>query len=167
VERWYVAFTRPRHEKGAARWLEGLDVEVYLPLQRKVRRYRSRKKVVDLPLFPRYLFVRTTLEPAHHIQILRTPGVLGLVSFNGTPQPVEDTEIESLKILVSNGSHLILLPELVEGRRVRILEGPLTGAVGVLKQVDRKEFRLVVNVTLLGQSVSVTLDPGQVEVVDL
>ncbi len=144
-----------------------MNVEVYLPLQRKVRRYKSRKKVVDLPLFPRYLFVRTTLEPASHIRILRTPGILGLISFNGTPQPVEDREVESLKILVSRGSHLTLLPELVEGRWVRIVEGPLAGAVGVLKEVDRKGFRLVVNVTLLGRSVSVTLDPGHVEVVDL
>jgi len=166
-ERWYVAFTRPRHEKEAARWMEGLDFQVYLPLARKIRKYRSRKKVVDLPLFPRYLFVRTTLEPERHVKILRTPGVLGLVSFDGAPQPVEETEVESLKILVSRGSHLTVLPELVEGRWVKIVDGPLAGAVGVLQEVNRQELRLVVNVTLLGKSISVSLSPSQVEIVDL
>ncbi len=167
VEKWYVAFTRPRHEKEAARWMEGLDLEIYLPLARKIRKYRSRKKVVDLPLFPRYLFVKTSLEPQEHIKILRTPGVLGLVSFDGSPQPVDDIEVESLKILVSRGSHLTILPELVEGRWVKIVDGPLAGAVGVLKEVNRQEFRLVVNVTLLGRSVSVSLTPSQVEVIDI
>ena len=162
-----MAFTRPRHEKEAARWMEGLGIENYLPLARRIRKYRSRRKVVDLPLFPRYLFVRIPLRSESHIQVLRTPGVLGLVSFNGAPQPVDDTEVESLKILVARGSHLTVLPELVEGRWVKIVDGPLAGAVGVLKEVDRREFRLVVNVTLLGRSVSVSLSPSQVEVIDI
>ncbi len=166
-ERWYVAFTRPRHEKEAARWMEGLGMEIYLPLVRKIRKYRSRKKVVDLPLFPRYLFVRTSLEPEEHVRILRTPGVVGLVSFDGAPRPVDDIEIESLRILVTRGSHLTVLPDLVEGRWVKVVDGPLAGAVGVIKEVDREKMRLVVNITLLGRSVSVLMSPAQIEVLDL
>ena len=166
-EKWYVAFTRPRHEKEAARWMEGLGLEIYLPLVRKIRKYRSRKKMVDLPLFPRYLFVRTSLEPQEHIRILRTPGVLSLVSFDGAPRYVDDREMESLQILVAKGLHITVLPELVEGRWVRVVDGLLAGAVGVLKEVNREELRLVVNVTLLGKSVSVSLTPSQVELVDV
>ncbi len=162
-----MASTRPRYEKEAAQWMEGLGMETYLPLVRKIRKYRSRKKVVDLPLFPRYLFVRTSLQSESHIKILRTPGILGLVSFGGAPKPVDDIEIESLRILVAGGSPLTVLPDLVEGRWVKVVDGPLAGAVGVIKEVNREKMRLVVNITLLGRSVSVLLSPVQVEVLDL
>ena len=50
--RWYALYTRPRHEKAVAEQLTRHQIEAFLPLREVLSRWKDRKKLVQLPLFP-------------------------------------------------------------------------------------------------------------------
>src|SRR5215831_6289312 len=81
--RWYAVHTNANHEKRVALLLEQRSVEHFLPLYESVRRWRDRKKRLQVPLFPGYLFVRLALQD--RLQVLQVPSVVKLVGFNGQP----------------------------------------------------------------------------------
>ncbi len=166
-EAWYVAITKPRHEKVVEDMLRKKGVEVFLPISQQIRRYRSGRRIVKLPLFPRYLFVRfDPKETLLYHRILDVPSLQGFIrtkSSGGMLLPAADEEVESLKLIVASEIPVAVFNEMEEGQKVKVLEGPLKGAIGVISHIDRDQLRLTVNVTLLGQSVSVTLGPTQVE----
>src|SRR6266853_4657084 len=82
---WYAAYTLPRHEKAVAEQLGFRQVETYLPLYLSVRRWAQRRALVEVPLFPGYVFVQ--ISGGDHIRVLEHPSVLRLVTFNGRPAP--------------------------------------------------------------------------------
>ena len=68
---WYAAYTHPRHEKKVAQQLKERDIEHFLPIYRSVRKWKDRRKELDLVLFPGYLFVHTQLRTAAGTAIAR------------------------------------------------------------------------------------------------
>jgi hypothetical protein len=52
---WYVAYTKPRHERTAVYSLQKAGIGSFLPLTKKLRIWSDRKKYVEEPLFPSYL----------------------------------------------------------------------------------------------------------------
>src|SRR3954453_16812059 len=77
---WYAVQTRPRHEHAVASQLDREGVEVLLPMTAQLRRWSDRQKLVQLPLFPNYVFVRTTLDSNEKkVFVLRRIGVVGFV----------------------------------------------------------------------------------------
>lgn len=157
---WYAAYTTPRHEKKVALQMEGKRLECFLPLYRSVRRWKDRRKQLDLPLFPGYIFVRIALRD--RLQVLQLPGVIQFVSFNGKPAALPDGEIEALSKGLVGGLRAQPHPYLKVGRRVRVHSGPLSGLEGIL--VRRKEkFRVVLSIHLIQRSVAVEIDESEVE----
>ncbi len=157
--RWYAAYTHPRHEKRVAQQMEGNRIQCFLPVYKSVRRWKDRRKQLELPLFPGYVFVRIALRD--RLQVLQLPGVVHLVSFNGKPAVLADSEIESLRGLTQNYG-VEPHPYLKAGRRVRVHSGPMAGVEGIL--VRRKEkFRVVLSIHLIQRSVAVEVDETEVE----
>ena len=103
TRQWFAACTRSNHEKCAATQLEGDAIEHFLPLYESVRKWKDRRKRLELPLFPGYLFVRIPLE--QRLRVLVTPGVVRLVGFDNRPAALPDGEIEALRsCAVARGS---------------------------------------------------------------
>ena len=97
--------------------------------------------------------------------ILKTAGVVSLLgTLPGEPEPVPEDQIISLKRIIEAGAPLDPYPYLKEGRRVRILRGPLAGAEGILVQ-KVNQHRLVLSIDILRQSASVTIEPADVEAI--
>src|ERR1700739_2231859 len=90
---WYALYTCPRHEKRVAEQMERRSISCFLPLYRSVRRWKDRRKELELALFPGYVFVRMALE--NKLKVLELPGAVRLVSFNGKPAAVSADEIET------------------------------------------------------------------------
>jgi transcription antitermination factor NusG len=80
---WYALYTYPRHEKLVAQQIERRSFHCFLPLYRSVRRWKDRRKELELALFPGYVFVRMAFE--NRLQVLQMRGVVRMVSFNGQP----------------------------------------------------------------------------------
>jgi len=157
---WYAACTSPRHEKKVAQQMEGNRIQHFLPLYRSVRRWKDRRKQLDLPLFPGYIFARFALRD--RLQVLQLPGVVQLVGFSGKPAPLADVEIESLRSGLSGNLRVETHPYLKVGKRVRVRSGPMAGMEGIM--VRRKEkFRVVLSIHLIQRSVAVEVDESEVE----
>ena len=159
-EQWYAAYTCANHEKRVAQQLEQRRIRSFLPTYQSVRRWKDRRKVLQLPLFPSYVFVQ--MNPKNRLDLLRLPGVMGLVCFRGRPAPVESIEIENLQRGLKNNSAVHSHPYLKAGRKVRIRSGSMAGVEGVLVR-KRDCTRIVLSISLLQRSVSVDIDEADIE----
>src|SRR5438045_7233578 len=90
---WYAIYTRHQHEKTVARILTSKGFETLLPLYSAVHRWKDRTKLLSLPLFPCYVFLRGGSE--RRLDIMTTPGIHALVSTAGRPTAIPSCESEA------------------------------------------------------------------------
>ena len=100
--RWFAIYSNPQAERRAADNLHQQNYQTYWPLvavRRRDNAIRSLLHRVEVPLFPRYLFVSLNLRDPW-TPILSTLGVRNLLRRpDGTPQPVAKGAIEALQAL--------------------------------------------------------------------
>ena len=159
---WFAATVKPQHEKTVAEALRAKGLENFLPLYRDRRRWSDRLKEVELPLFPGYVFCR--FEPRDRTAVMSTPGIRSIVGFGRVPAAVSDTEIDSIRAMVTCGFPVAPWPFLRAGQKIVIERGPLSGLEGILLQI-KESWRVVVSVPLLQRSVSVEVDRDVISVV--
>src|SRR5690348_1584725 len=157
AQRWYAAYTQPRHEKAVDRHLRAKELETYLPLHREIKSWNGRRAEVESPLFTGYVFVR--LRSRERVRALEHPSVISFVSFGGRPASLPDEEIAALRSAVAHRK-VEPYPYLTAGKRVRIVGGPLSGLEGIVVRAKGKKSRMVVSVEFLHRSVAVDLEPG-------
>jgi transcription antitermination factor NusG len=157
---WYALYTCARHEKQVARQIEQRHISCFLPVYRSVRRWKDRRKELELALFPSYVFVHIALKD--RLKVLQVASAVRFVSFNGHPAPLPEADMESLMSGLSRGVRAEPHPYLTAGRRVRVRSGPLSGAEGIL--VRRKDkFRVVLSLDLIMRAVAVEVDEADIE----
>jgi transcription antitermination factor NusG len=158
--RWFAVYTAPRHEKRIAEHFEQRHIEAFLPVYRSRRYWKDGSKtVLELPLFPSYIFVHIAL--ANRVPVLEVPGVLALVSCGRCPVPLPDLEVETLReglAVCKAEPH----PYLVVGERVRVRVGPFAGMEGVLLRKSNN-FRVVLTMMQIMQSVAIEVNESDVE----
>jgi len=162
---WFALWTRSRQEKVAATMLESLGVQHFLPLKSELKQWSDRKQTVTTPLFAGYLFIRMDLLQDNRLQILKVPGVAGLVGNRNGPLPIPDLQIDSIRVVLGSRADCLVLPLLREGERVRVVRGVLSGVEGTLVR-HQSASRLVISVELIHQSLAVTVSPRDVEFLD-
>ena len=160
---WYGIYVQCRHEARVESVLQHRGVEVFLPRVTTLSRRRDRRLLINVPLFPGYLFVRTDLDSYGYREILKAPGMVRLLGLKGSPTPVPAETIDSVKAIVDSGQPFYPWSYLKIGNLVRVLEGPLAGVVGILIAQKNKQRRLVVAVEMFQRSVAVELDCESVE----
>jgi transcription antitermination factor NusG len=153
--RWYAVYTYPRHEKAVVGQLESKAVEAFLPTFTNESRWKDRSVRIQTPVFPRYVFTR--INPSQRSTVLNAPGVIRMLSFNGTPAPIDDSEIEAVKLCLERGADLKPYRFLEVGDRVRVRSGVLEGLEGLISRC-KNERRLIVPITLINQSVAIEVD---------
>ena len=161
VPRWYALHTMSYCEAKVAGYLGSFGVEVFLPDYLSRRQWNDRVKMLRCPLFPGYLFGR--FHRKLPTEALGASGLVHIVGFAGSPIPIPDAEIESIRRLVDSGLHLCGSPMLKVGKHVRMRSGPLQGLEGRLEKI-KSQFRLVVSVELLCRSISAEVDRESIEV---
>jgi transcription termination/antitermination protein NusG len=159
---WFAIWTRSRHEKIVRDQLEKKsDVDVFLPTIGKWSRWKDRKKKIDWPLFPGYVFARFIAD--ERVGILKVDGVVQIISNNGMLSAIPDEEIDSIRTLVESELAYDPVPLIKEGDMVKVTSGPLKGVVGRLVTKKGASARLVLSVDLIGQAVSVEVDAADVK----
>lgn len=162
LPKWYAVQTRGRHEKKVANKLQEKGIETYLPALREVHRWSDRNKVVDVPLFPCYTFVRVAADNAEKLRILQTNGVVRIV---GTPSelcPIDERQIQDIRTLLGTRIPVMMYPFLKIGQRIRVRSGCLAGMEGIL--VSRpKETTLVISIEAIQRAIAINIDGYQIE----
>ena len=158
---WYAAHTHAQAEAKAAWHLENQGFQFYLPRYLKRRRHARKTDWVKAPLFPRYLFIGVTPENLRWRAINSTIGIHYLVSGrSGEPTPIPTRIIDAIRAREDEDGNVALGADLHfrKGEVVKILDGPMTDAIGLFDIMTDDE-RVVVLLDLMGRQVRVRL-PG-------
>ena len=139
---WYVVYTKSRAEKKIANLLHEKGYEVYLPMVKTMRQWSDRKKKIERPLFPGYLFVKTT--PVHFTNILNIDGVVNFIRFGNTVAKVREQDILNIKIML-NGAEQITVENKTynKGQIIKITEGMFAGYQGLVEYFKGKNILIV------------------------
>jgi transcription antitermination factor NusG len=157
---WYAIWTRSRHEQVVRQQLETKGIEVFLPTVMRWSRWKDRKKQVAWPLFPGYCFAK--FSAADRVPVLSCVGAVGIVSFDGAPAAIPESELAGIRQLIASELQYDPCPLIHEGDRVEVVHGPLKGVNGKLVKKGA-HARLVLAVDLIGQGVSVEVDAADVK----
>lgn len=158
---WYPVYTNPRAEKKAFEALKQREITTYLPMHRQLRQWSDRKKWVELPLIPSYLFVQ--INARQIMDVLTCPGISRFIYFSGKIATIPDRQIDQLKLLLANSSEI----EVVEhnfrpGQQVYVKAGPLQGLRGELISWQSSQ-RMLVRIDYITQSVLVQISGAFLE----
>ena len=149
-EKWYAIYTKPRAEKLVNQRLLEQGVETFLPLQKTYRKWSDRKKLVEKPLLPSYLFVRTKTKNFHHVY--RVQGIVKFISFEGKPVSIPNKQIDNLRLLVNSDASIEVSSEIfAKGDNVEVISGSLVGLRGELIKIGKKN-RVVIRIDRLDQN---------------
>jgi transcription elongation factor/antiterminator RfaH len=162
ISSWYVLHTKSRFENVVHDGLLKKSVEVFLPKITVQSKRKDRKKMIRVPLFPGYVFVKSDLKPNHHLEIVKTVGAVKLVGNIEGPVSVLKETIESLKIMVASNQPVETGYHFEKGDRVMVVSGPFSGVIGIFDRYGSKG-RIVVHIEALGQFAAVEVDVDDVE----
>jgi transcription antitermination factor NusG len=157
---WFALTVHPKHEHIVERELRNHGFEAYVPVHRARRRWSDRVKVLNMALFPGYVFCR--FARPDKLRVLISPSVRGVVSNGREPVPIDDAEITSIRALIASGRSINLCPYLRIGQQVRISHGPFASVRGVIVRAE-DNWRVIVSVNALGCSLSVEVDADQIQ----
>jgi transcription antitermination factor NusG len=159
---WYAVQTRARHEKQVAQRFQEQGFPTFLPLISEAHRWSDRKKIVELPLFGCYVFVKASADRETRLKVCRIDGVFRIVGAKGEGAPIPENEIEAIRVITSQQLAWSEHPFLKIGQRIRIRSGALAGVEGILtgRNGDRT---LVVSVDAIQRSLAVRIEGYDVE----
>jgi transcription antitermination factor NusG len=157
---WYALYTKHQHEKTVDHILTIKGFETLLPLYQTARRWKDRTKLLSMPLFPCYVFLKGGLE--RRLDVMTTPGIFALVSNAGEPAAIPTAEIAAIRRAVESGARIEPHPFLRCGEWIRVKDGPLAGIQGILTR-KKSLYRLVLSVEMLGKAAAVEIDSFLVE----
>ncbi len=163
-QHWYALYTRSRHEKKAKALLEESGVEAYLPLVKKWHVWSDRKKLVEMPLLPSYIFVRTDVSNyLTYYDILNTPGVVRFITFEGKAVAVPEIQIATLRRLNSAGVDMECMDVSPEpGTPVKVMQGPMKGYQGEVVSAGKNK-KLVLRLDVIDKCITLNIPLAMVE----
>lgn len=147
---WYVGCVRSCQEKNVAEALASRGIEHYFPVRREVRQWSDRRKVVECPVIPRFIFIRCLNSERAGI-MEREPRIWRFLPDAGKAAVVRDSEMEAFRRMVEQGSGAMRFSDRppAPGDRVRVTDGPLAGLECELVNVEGSRC-LAVRLGLLG-----------------
>ena len=152
---WFALRVKSNFERTAALHLGQRGYTQFLPMYESRTRWSDRVKSVERPLFPGYVFC--SFDPQRRLPVLSSPGILHVVGIGKEPIPIDDRELEAVRLTLRSGLLVKPWPFLQVGQRVVVERGPLAGVEGLVAQF-KGAFRLVVSITLLQRSIAAEID---------
>ncbi|NMC39985.1 MAG: UpxY family transcription antiterminator [Bacteroidales bacterium] len=153
--RWYAVYTRPRAEKLVFKRFEESGIEAFLPMQKTLRQWSDRKKIVEKPLLSSYIFVK--VNPKHFPWVYKTFGVVKFVTFEGKPVSIPQYQIDNLRLLVNSDSEIEVNSVKYEpGDLVEVVSGSLIGLKGELVGKGSGK-RFIIRIEELGKNITVKI----------
>src|SRR5659263_92745 len=134
---WYAIYTHSRAEKRVSDRLTENGIETFLPLQKTLRQWSDRKKLVERPLISSYVFVKVL--PKDFFAVRTTDGVVKFIMLQGKPVVIPEIQITNLRILCGSDADVTVSSDVyAKGDTVEVIYGSLTGLRGELIRMGRK-----------------------------
>jgi transcription termination/antitermination protein NusG len=159
AQSWYALWTHSHCEQLVRDQLLGVGFRAFLPTVDVWSRRRGVRRLIDVPMFPGYLFLRHAIDKKSYCEISRVRGMVRVLGERwDCLARIPDEEMESIERVVTLREPALPYPYLKEGRRARIIAGPLTGLEGILVKSRPDKGLLVLSVHLLQRSVAISVD---------
>jgi len=158
---WFAVYTKPRWEKKVAGILDDSGIENYCPLNKVVKQWSDRKKVILEPLFKSYVFVR--VKDSEKWDLKNINGILNFVYWLGKPAKIKDEDIFTIKKFLNEFSDVQIeeVSRLTVNSKVRIKQGLLMNYNGVLVEINGS--RAKVRIETMGVQLSANFDKKNLE----
>ncbi|MDB5144689.1 MAG: antitermination protein NusG [Mucilaginibacter sp.] len=139
---WLVIYTRPKWEKRVNELLLTAGIQAYCPVRNEEHQWADRKKIVSVPLFNSYVFVKVNKH--EELLVRQTLGVINFIYYQGSPARVRESEIEDIKRYLNEYPQLeiVSIKELSQGDKVKIKNGAFMDKTGDLLQIQGKTLLL-------------------------
>jgi len=158
---WFAVYTKPRWEKKVANILEEQAIENYCPLNKVVKQWSDRKKIVLEPIFKSYVFVR--VPEAEKWELRDINGIINFVYWLGKPARIKDQDILTIKKFLNEFSEVSVeeTPKLEVNGKVRVKQGVLMNYHGILVEISGN--RAKVRIESMGIQLSALFDKKNLE----
>jgi transcriptional antiterminator RfaH len=152
---WYAVYTHSRAEKRVNNRLNELGIETFLPLQKTLRQWSDRKKLVERPLISSYIFVKVI--PKEFFTVKTTDGVVKFIMLQGKPVVIPEIQITNLRILCGSDAEVAVSSDIyIKGDMVEVIYGSLTGLRGELIRIGKKH-KVVIRIIQPGMNLTVDI----------
>jgi transcription antitermination factor NusG len=157
---WFIYYTYPKAEKAILKEFEKSNFEVFLPLIKVKRKWSDRIKILDTPLFPNYIFIKSNKEDIY--KIIKHPKIVKYVAFEGRPAVLKDEEICLIRKLSNNYNDIKTEGAILVGDKVKIKTGSLEGFTGTLIE-QKGSTRFGIKLHELNQTISIEISLENIE----
>jgi len=151
---WYAVYTKPRAEKKLREALEKKSIQSFLPLITEKKKWSDRQKLISVPLFASYVFVKIDyLQDS--LRVLQEPQAVQFVQYNGKPATIEEDLIELIKSFLEEYPDKVRLEQeskLRKGSIVEIKQGPFAGKKVVVEKV-KNDYYIIAHLPMLNRTV--------------
>lgn len=128
---WHALYVLTNSERKISDQLEILGFETCVPLQKQLRYWKDRKKLMDVVLFTNYVFIAS--DPFRLSEPLQVRNVFGYVKFGGKIANLTETEVSLIRTIGQAGNPVKIQGGQVQvGDEVRVVRGPLQNLCGVV-----------------------------------
>lgn len=162
---WYVGFTQPKWERKVAEKIQLMDEKVYLPMQQVFRQWSDRRKRLEVPLFPNYIFVHVCRSKIPFL--LDIDGLVRFVAFGKQYAIVPERDIKAIGLILDQGIADIK-KEFLPFRTlkpVKVVDGPFKGLSGYFLSASGKS-RFLIYIPSIGQGISLEMPAKQFKFLD-
>lgn len=159
---WYPLRTKFKHEKTAFKNLSKAGYEVYLPLTKSIRKWSDRKKIIEVPLIPTYIFAYLSYNQLH--KVLDLPWVTRYITFNGKPATIREKDILLMKKALDANTEIEIIDGIIEeGTTIKLISGPFNGYEG--KVLDYKSKKnIVIQLGDIQKSLLITVEKSAIQI---
>ena len=160
-KQWHVIYTRSRAEKKVQTELTIKDIENFLPMQKRLRQWKDRKKWIEMPLMSGYCFVNITRK--EYDLVLQTSNVVGYVRFEGKAAIIPVKQMDSLKQMLKQYDFEVNVTSenFAPGKMVEVIEGPMIGLRGELVKTHGKN-KFIIRFNQIKSVVSVEIPANHI-----
>lgn len=155
---WHVLYVRSRCERKVETLLKEKQQEVFLPMVKTIRKWSDRNKIIEVPLFPSYIFVKINSAKDFH-NTLSVDGACAYIKFGREYARVSNEEIMKIKLFLRSEdiSDVKSNSKSIEIGEIKMIEhGPLSGLECEIIKVNN-ENKIVVRIESIQQNITATL----------
>jgi len=155
-KKWFAIYTKYRAEKFVVEQLQKKEIEAYVPLLQRTKKYDRKIKTYEIPLINSYAFV--CISKDEYVKVLETQHVIHFVKQRQNLISIPQREMELMKRIVGEKFQVSLYENaFCEGKKVEVISGSLTGLKGILLEVRGKKS-VVVELDQIGYQLQLEID---------
>jgi len=153
--RWYILFVRTNHEFKVQKHIQRSEIQSYLPVKKTLSYWSDRKKWIDRPMFPGYVFVKVSCR--EFFSVLYHDSIISYVKIGHIPAFISDKQIRVIQKIESD-----YLEYITEGEcftcndHIRIVAGPLKGLEGRILRIDSNDY-FVIDLPEINKSIKIRI----------